>query len=138
MKEEIIAYGHENITAKHRTTFQITKDEEISLRADCIIAVSSNKAINDLDEEFKNELRDDNSILKIIIKVDDLKDEIIAYGSKNLILNHDRDIVIRRSNFIDSRTLAIKSNKAAKDIDRRIIDRIRDRKKRIKFLLYIL
>ncbi len=138
MKEEIIAYGHENITAKHATTFEITKDRDISIRADCIIATNSNKAINDLDEEFKKELKNDDVTVKIIIKVDDIKDVILAKGSRNLILNHSRDIVIRKSDFIDSRTLAIKSNKAAKDIDRRIIERIKNRNKQIKILIYII
>ena len=138
MKEEIIAYGHENITAKHETTFEITKDRDISIRADCIIATNSNKAINDLDEEFKKELKNDDVTVKIIIKVDDIKDVILAKGSRNLILNHSRDIVIRKSDFIDSRTLAIKSNKAAKDIDRRIIERIKNRNKQIKILIYII
>ncbi|MEM3446565.1 MAG: DUF371 domain-containing protein, partial [Candidatus Korarchaeum sp.] len=36
MIEEILAYGHPNIRATHRTTMQVTKDEEISRRADCI------------------------------------------------------------------------------------------------------
>ncbi|HIP58595.1 MAG TPA: DUF371 domain-containing protein, partial [Archaeoglobus profundus] len=37
MKEVITAWGHPNITAKHRTTLEITKDEELSIRGDCII-----------------------------------------------------------------------------------------------------
>ena len=138
MKEEIIAYGHENITAKHRTTFEITKDEEISIRADCIIGVRCNKSLSELDEDFKNELKNDETILKIIIKVDNITEHVIAHGSKKLVLSDNRDIVVRKSNYIDKRTLAINSNKAAKDLDRRIIERIKNRNKRIKILLYIL
>lgn len=37
--------GHRNITAKHRTTLEITKDEEITRKADCIIGVRADKAI---------------------------------------------------------------------------------------------
>ncbi|MEM2324735.1 MAG: DUF371 domain-containing protein, partial [Archaeoglobaceae archaeon] len=43
---EILAFGHSNITAKHRTTFEITKDQEISKRADCVIGVKASKSIS--------------------------------------------------------------------------------------------
>nr|WP_305836316.1 DUF371 domain-containing protein [Candidatus Nanopusillus massiliensis] len=73
--------------------------------------------------------------MKIVIKVDDLIDDIIAYGSKNLLLTNYRSIVIRKSNYIDDRTLAINSNKSAIDIDRKLIEELR-KEKDMEFVIY--
>ncbi|RLF17024.1 MAG: DUF371 domain-containing protein, partial [Thermoprotei archaeon] len=36
--EEIIAWGHPNIRALHRSTMEITKEPYVTPRGDCIIA----------------------------------------------------------------------------------------------------
>ena len=41
MQYKFKAYGHPNITAKHKTTLEFTKDKELSLRGDCIVGVKS-------------------------------------------------------------------------------------------------
>ncbi|MEM4523515.1 MAG: DUF371 domain-containing protein, partial [Archaeoglobaceae archaeon] len=45
---EVRAFGHPNITAKHPSTVEVTKDPEISKRADCVIGVKADKSISDL------------------------------------------------------------------------------------------
>ncbi|MEM2818033.1 MAG: DUF371 domain-containing protein, partial [Archaeoglobaceae archaeon] len=45
---EVSAFGHPNISAKHRTTLEVTKDNEISKRADCIIGVNANKSVSEI------------------------------------------------------------------------------------------
>ncbi len=85
-------------------------------------------------EDFKYHLLNEGKI-KIVIKVDDLIDDIIAYGSKNLLLTNYRSIVIRKSNYIDDRTLAINSNKSAIDIDRKLIEELR-KEKDMEFVIY--
>jgi len=124
MKLVIIASGHKNITAKHSTTIGITKDAEISKRADCIIAVNADKAPSDFPNDFKSLLKDNNAIVKIKIKVDDLEETIIGRGSSKLLLTHPKEIVIRKSNFICEKTLCIKANKAASDLNRKIIRKL--------------
>ncbi|MHA1410910.1 MAG: DUF371 domain-containing protein, partial [Candidatus Odinarchaeia archaeon] len=51
--EEFKARGHENITATHPTTLEITKDMKLTPRGDCIIAVGSEKALFDFSDEIK-------------------------------------------------------------------------------------
>ena len=125
MEEEIVFRGHENIQALHRTTLEVTKDRELSLRGDCIIGVNANKACYDLQDRFK-ELLKKGYMLNISIIVDDYEYRFEAYGSKDLILSHKHDIVIRKSDYICTRTLAIKSSKASIDIPRSIINRLKD------------
>jgi len=136
VKEEIIAYGHPKITATHTTTLEITKAEEIKKDADCVIAVKANKACIDLSKEMKNALKDGRKI-EITIEAEGEKDKITAYGSPALKLNHPEDIVIRKSDFIDSRTLAILANKAANDIKQDLIEKLRDIKTQVKITLEI-
>ncbi len=125
MPEEIIAYGHPNITAKHRTTMEVTKDYAITPRADCIIGVRSSKAVSDLSEELKRHLLEGGQI-KINLMIQDMSFSFSAWGDSHLKLTNRTDMVIRRSTYIDDRTLAVKSNAAARDIPRNIVKALRD------------
>ena len=51
-EEYLTAYGHPNVTATHRTTFEITKEDELSLAGSCIIAVGADKGALDLSRRF--------------------------------------------------------------------------------------
>ncbi|MDR2873621.1 MAG: DUF371 domain-containing protein [Methanobrevibacter sp.] len=118
---EIIAKGHENISSKHNTTFEITKDKDMTVNGDCIIGVSSNKSMTDFSDEFKKKIATDNAVIKVELSTTNAHDEIIGYGNSKLTLNHPIDIVCRKSFYICSRTLMIKSNKASADLDRNLI-----------------
>ena len=39
MNFKIKAKGHKNVLSKHKSTFEITKDKELSLSGDCIIGL---------------------------------------------------------------------------------------------------
>ncbi len=123
--EVIRCRGHENIRATHRSTLEFTKENYLTPRGDCILCVGADKGINDLSEDFKKALREGRKLL-IRIKVGELSDEVIAEGSPELILDHPYSMVVRKSDYIDARTLAIRANKAAKDIDRRLVERLKD------------
>jgi len=134
MKLVIKAKGNKLIKATHKSTLEITKDNFLTKRGDCIIGINANYSVKDLPEDLKDHLLNEGKI-KVVIKVDDLIDDVIAYGSKNLLLKNDRSIVIRKSNYIDDRTLAINSNKSAIDIDRKLIEELR-KEKDMEFIIY--
>jgi len=135
LKEQIIAYGHQNILATHPTTLMITKDKELTKKGDCIIAINANKTISDLKPEFKQKLQNPNTKLTITIETDNLIEQITAYGATELELNNNNDMVIRKSNFTSNRTLAIKANKAAKDLPRELIKKLENPNQQIKITL---
>ena len=56
-------FGHPLIKATHETTFEITKEEKISLKGDCIIGVKANKSCKDLNDQLKS-----SKIKKILFK----------------------------------------------------------------------
>jgi len=121
LRRVIHCRGHENVKGTHRSTLEFTKEDYLTPRGDCIICIEADAAINDLGEEFKRALKEGKRLL-IRIRAGGFCDEILAEGSPELILDHDVSMVIRKSTYVDGRTLAVRSNKAAKDIDRRIIN----------------
>jgi len=133
--EEIVVYGHENITGRHKTTFEFTKDSELGLKGDCIIGIKANKACKDLSKELKKAIWEGKKI-KMEIIVNHLRDEIIFYGHKDLELNHEKDIVIRKSNWMDGRTLGIKANKSAHEIKEEIIKKMKNPNQKMIVRIY--
>jgi len=124
-----------NITATHKTTFEITKEESLTKRGDCIIAVSANKAMPDFKSEFKKALKNENAKLIIEIKAGEIQEIVRAYGSSQLQLTHPTDMVIRKSSYICNRTLAIKADKAAADLSRSLVEKLRKPEQNVKIKL---
>ncbi|MEM2119026.1 MAG: DUF371 domain-containing protein [Candidatus Bathyarchaeia archaeon] len=135
--ETVFAYGHKNILATHETTIEVTKDETVSKRGNCIIAVSASKALADLNENFRSALRRKNSVLTIKIEAGELSDTIKAYGNPKLTLTHPTDMVIRKSSYICDRTLAICADKAANNLSRSLIKALTDPKQKAKLTLTV-
>ena len=77
-KENIFAFGHENIQAVHPSTLMFTKERHLSKTGDCIVAVAADKSAADLSQTFKEALRKPNAKLTIIIEVDGLTEQINA------------------------------------------------------------
>jgi len=135
--EEIFARGHENITAKHKTTLEVTKDSELTPGGDCIIGVKADKSVRDLNLEIKKRIRAGNEILIKLILPDYGSDlSFRARGDRMLQLSHETDVVIRKSGYRCERTLCIHSQISAKDIDRDFVRLLRDRKTELIVRIY--
>jgi len=120
----IYAYGHENVIGTHDTTIEITKNSNLTKRGNCIIAVRSSKACNDLTIELKNKIKKEKKF-KIILKVNDLEDHFYGFGNKALRLLDKNDIVFRKSNFICDRTVLINCTKSSNEIDRFLLKKLK-------------
>ena len=121
MNFKIMAKGHKNVLSMHKSTFEITKDKDLSLAGDCIIGLDIDKSMEDFPKEFKEKLANDNTKVIVELKTPNAYDEIEGYGHHDLSLSHPTDIVCRKSTFVCSRTLMIRSNKAAIDLNRDLI-----------------
>lgn len=137
MEEEILFYGHPNITALHEMTIEVTKASNLTPRGDCIIGVNANKACYDLSDALKQRLREENSVARMSIIVDDKKCDFVAYGSPSLILANKHDIVIRKSRFVCPRTLAIECDKASNNIPKNIVQMLKDPAKKGVLLIKV-
>jgi hypothetical protein len=135
--ETFWAQGHANIHAVHPTTLMFTKDIHVSKNGDCIAAMTADKSVADLSAQFKEELRKPNAKLTVTIEAGDLREEIKALGSPKLCLCHPTDIVIRKSDYICSRTLAICANKSSNDLPRELVEKLQDPKQKVKITLRV-
>ncbi|MFQ5999758.1 MAG: DUF371 domain-containing protein [Candidatus Bathyarchaeia archaeon] len=133
----ILARGNENIQATHRTTFEITKEPTLTKRGDCIIAVEATKGAADLPLEFREAARKKGAQITITIEAGELKEIVRAKGSPRLLFTHPTDLVVRKSDYICGRTLAIGADKAASNLSRKLIEKIKDPSQRIKITLAV-
>ena len=120
--------GHKNVTSLHKSTFEVTKDVEIGPTADCIIGTDLDKSMLNFPQEFKDKIANSNTKITVILDTENGHDEITGFGHEDLTLTHPTDIVCRTSDYTCSRTLMIKSDKAAKDLDERLIDDLKNEK----------
>jgi hypothetical protein len=126
---QFFAFGHPNIRATHPTTIEFTKEPEVSLRGDCIVGVNADFDANSLKNFIKEH---GGKKVKITISAGDLKEEICA--QLNCTFDDYKEIVIRKSDFSSKRTFAIKADKAACDLDRRLISKICSLKQKITII----
>lgn len=129
--DTVTAYGHSNILSTHNTTLEITKDGNVTKNGDCIIAVGSDKGCADLETDLKNALKVSKKV-EITISAGGKSDVIEAYGSPALNPIDENDIVIRKSDYIDERTLAILANKAAFDLKTDLVKELKKEKNEVK------
>jgi hypothetical protein len=124
--EMIYFYGHPNILSLHRNTIEVTKDSEISKRADCIIGVRATKACADFNDYLKRHIQSGGA-LRFEIRVKNEKFEFIGKGNQDLDLTDEHELVLRKSNFSSHRTGGVMCSAAAVDIPRSLIDKLKSR-----------
>jgi hypothetical protein len=135
--EIINAFGHENVLSTHKTTFEITKEVHLSKRGDCIIAVKATKGASELPRKFKEAARKENAKMTIIIEADKVKEVIKAQGSPRLLFSHPTDLVIRKSDYVCGRTLAVKADRVACDLSRQLVEKLRKSSQEVRITLSV-
>ena len=121
MKYKFHAYGHPNILGTHKTTLEFTKDKDVSLQGDCIIGVDSDFELGELKKFGAGKV-------EITISSDDDKiiEEVKAHINPDFNDNHE--LVIRKTDFVSSRTFGIKADKASVDLNRALIAYLKEKK----------
>jgi hypothetical protein len=137
LREVIFGFGHENIMATHKTTLEFTKDTHLSKKGDCIVAVAADKALADLSAEFKEKLRKPHAKLVILIEAGGVIEQVNAHGSPQLILTHRTDMVVRKSDYVCSRTLAVHADKAAQDLSKALVEKLKNPEQKVKIILEV-
>ena len=118
MKIDIPFQGHKNILSLHQKTLEITKDSELTTNGDCIVGVGADISCIDLPEKMKKKIQNTKTKILFSIEANGKKFTINGYGSEKLSLKHTKDIVLRKSAFTCSRTIAINCDNASSDIPR--------------------
>ena len=137
MKFEIEFSGHENIRSNHQKTIEITKESHLTLQGDCIVGVNATSSCADLPQELKDKLRISDSKVTFSINVGEHEFVLKGKGHPNLILTHSEDIVIRKSDFICPRTLAVNCDKASNLLPREMVSLLQDPKTKGTFTITV-
>jgi len=135
IRETFKAWGHPNVRSTHRTTLMTTTDDHLSTKGDCIIAVSAEKGLRDLNPRIKEAIRREGSTVRLIIETEGKTFTVEGFGDPRLTLSHPSDMVIRKSGYICDRTLMIRADKAACDIDNFMIELLRKEKCQISLII---
>jgi hypothetical protein len=126
------AWGHPNITSKHRTTIMITTDEHLSKAGDCVVAVLSEKGLDDLFPDLKEIIRNEEAEVTFIMETGGQSLIVRGRGHPGLTLTSPSDMVIRKSSFICDRTLMIKADIAALDIPPEFVRLLEDHNREVQ------
>ncbi len=124
-KERILCKGHPNVLGTHKTTLEITKDTELTLNGNCILGIGIQSPGFLLSPRLKTMLKLHRQVT-IELECDGIKDSFKGWGDPSLILTHPHDLVFRKSEFIDERTILIRCDKSVNDIDRKLIERMKN------------
>jgi hypothetical protein len=86
------------------------------------------KSMLDFPQEFKDMIANSNTKISVVLDTENGHDEINGYGHEDLTLTHPTDIVCRTSDYTCSRTLMIRADKAARDLDEKLIEDLKNGK----------
>ncbi len=128
--DELYAMGHANVLGTHRSTMEITTEDFLTPRGNCIIATNCPKAVNNFSPELKNAIQSGKKI-KVRLSAGPYEDIFYGYGDKSLKLSDTTSMVFRLSDFISERTALINCSKNAAEINRDLIIYLQDPKNRL-------
>jgi hypothetical protein len=124
LRETIRAKGHPNVTARHRTTFEITRESNLTPQGDCIIAVCADRGLTDFSGEFRKALKSGDTVLEIRMVCCGIEEKIICRGHPDLSFTNHEEMVVRKSAFTCGRTLAVGADKASCDLNRDFVKKL--------------
>ncbi len=119
------AWGHENVTALHRSTLEITTDDYLTPRGDCIIGIRAPVAAAGLPEWFKRAARSRSSVIVMVLCAGGVCDSLVGRGDPGLEYTSPNRLVARRSTYVGGDTLMVEASKAARDLRRDLVEELR-------------
>ena len=121
MKEIIRAKGHENVSAAHASTFEITTDDWLTPAGDCILGVEADRAPADFDPEFVSVCRDSEATITMTFEADGYTENVVGTGHPDLSFESEQSMVGRTRDYVDERTFVVGTEKAANGFDRELV-----------------
>jgi len=88
-----------------------------------------------LNPRFKEAAKNRSARITITIEAGEVKEVVKARGSPQLSFTHPMDLVIRKSDYVCGRTVAVRADKAACDLSRRFVEKLQNLHQRIKITL---
>jgi len=126
MEEVVEARGHENVRATHGSTLEVTTDDWLTPAGDCIVGVAADRAPAAFDDAFVDACRDADARIEATLAADGHRETVVARGDPDLTFVGDRSAVVRTSDYVDDRTVAVGAAAAAADLDRDLVAALAD------------
>ena len=120
--ETIHATGHENVTAEHASTLEVTSDDFLTTAGDCILAIEADTVPAEFGEKFRTACQRSDATITIELEANEHTDRVEARGDPALTHESERSGVVRTSEYVDDRTIAVDADKSARDIDRELVE----------------
>jgi hypothetical protein len=118
-------------------TLEVTKETHLTKRGDCIIALAADKGAKDLSSQFKKLAQSEKARITITVEASGEIEVINAYGHPQLSFTHPTDLVVRKSDYTCSRTLAVHADKAAKDFPKTLVEKLQNPEQKVKVTLAV-
>ncbi|QDX39684.1 DUF371 domain-containing protein [Salarchaeum sp. JOR-1] len=126
MEEVVHARGHENVSAEHASTFEVTTDDYLTPAGDCILAIDADRAPSDFSREFVDACQDTDSTITVVLETPDERVTITGSGHPDLAFENQRGHVGRTSTYVDDRTIMVDADAAAADLPRDFVTSLAD------------
>jgi hypothetical protein len=120
------AYGHQNVIGEHKSTVELTSEDYLTKQGTCIVGVKANLTLDELDREIKKMAQLETTKIVLRMIVEELVEEVIGTGGSRLTYSDSTSMVARTSSYQCDRTLMINTDKAASDLSREFINRLKD------------
>ncbi|QSG05337.1 DUF371 domain-containing protein [Halapricum desulfuricans] len=126
MDETVHAVGHENVTAAHESTFELTSDDYLTPAGDCILAIEADRVPAEFDDGFVSTCQSADATITATLEADGREATVTGRGHPDLTFESERSMVARTSEYVDDRTIMVDAEAAATDFDRELIDALAD------------
>jgi hypothetical protein len=126
MEQVVRAGGHENVTAEHGSTFEVTSDDWLTPAGDCILAVEADAVPADFDESFVAACRSPEATITATLRAGGHEQVVEGRGHPDLTLDGDRSLVARTSSYVDDRTVMVEADATAAALDRELVAALAD------------
>src|SRR4029077_18018100 len=99
----------------------ITTESHLTARGDCIVGVAAARGVAQLSASMKRALRSDDARVHFTLVAPGGEFSFLAWGDKDLSFESTTDVVIRMSEFVCGRTIAIRADSSAREIPRDLV-----------------
>ena len=124
--ERVTAVGHENVSAAHESTFELTTDDYLTPAGDCILGIEADRSPADFSAAFVTACQDADATITATIETAEHSVTVTGRGHPDLSFENERSMVGRTSTYVDDRTIMVGADAAAADLDRDLVDALAD------------
>jgi hypothetical protein len=126
METTVSAVGHENVSAAHASTFEVTTDDYLTPAGDCILGVEADAAPASFPASFVAACQDADATITATLSAGGHTVAVVGRGDPELTFESERSLVARTSTYVDERTVMVEAGAAAGDLDRDLVAALAD------------